>query len=201
MKISPVIVLVSAVFAMLLGSVAYYIYDKNQKNEETRGVIQVKRLELDGLKAKTSRRPEMETRLANIEGRVKDVVEILPLESAMQSSSIRDALTQYSSIAKLDFESYREGVPVAAPAARTGPGAAAAPQLIREFGDRYDPLEVTVVYKGTFFQFLQFLALVEQRKEFLRVDKVTLQPTGTGDEDRILTIQVTLSTFHYKVKS
>jgi len=197
-----VLVLVG-VFVLLLAATGYGIYSKHQENETLREAIGQLRQDKVRLEAKVGGQGRLDALAQKIERRFNEVVEILPLASDRQQDKMLEALTAFRSSAKLEFLGLVERrEAVATPGAAGGPAArrAAARRPASEFGKRFVPTQVTARYRGGFESFLYFLTLVEQRREFLRVDKVVLQPLPVvGNKAQKLDIEITISTFHYRV--
>lgn len=209
-KASQLIVLFAAGFVIIFGGLAYGVYTRRQQNEKLREEVAGMEAQIAAFTAKTARRKELEDQYDAIERRFADVVDILPFYSPEQRDSVLDHLTSYASLSNLKFRRIvvpeEEAESVRPEMGMPGPGAPALPvppPQAPEFGQQFEPTELSVVYQGTFFNFLKFLSLIEQRKEFLRVDSVVLRPAGRGaggaeDQSRMLDIEIKLSTFHFK---
>jgi len=186
---------------LLLGGLGYLIYDQMDQNAMIQTEIDGIDAEIQGLDAIIATRDSKKA-LRDAQDQVfRQLVEILPQYSERQEERIYEAVTQYGSVAKLQFRGVVVGLrPPSGPAPAGGPQPAgqAAP---KDFAQT----ELTCRFEGTYYNFLKFLNLVENHESFLRIDEVLLSPTGAQPVDanpdqKELQIRVKISTFAYVSK-
>jgi Tfp pilus assembly protein PilO len=194
--------LIAAIVGVLLlvGGTGFMIYSQMEENAGIVAEIDGINNEIQGHDAVIATR-ESKKQLRDAQDQVfKQLVEILPQYSERQEEKIFEAVTQYSSIARLQFKGIiadpgKGGT--TQPSGGPKPGAATPADFTRT--------QLTVRLQGTYFNFLKFLNRVENHESFLRVDEVSLSPLAQQSADaspdqKELAITVRISTFAYVTK-
>lgn len=190
------IVLAAACFVVIFGSLVAAIYSKYNEKEATLGQVEQLKQEIRGYQAKIDQKPAKQKLKEDIEDVFTELVDILPQASPRQRDNIFDAVTQYAAIAKIRFKQLIQDTPVTMggqqPPQPQGPA--------KPFGDAFEQTNLSLRFEGTFTNFMKFLNMVENHRNFLRVDEIALSPIRSDVEPRILDITVKFSTFHYVVR-
>lgn len=176
------------VFAVMAGIFGYQAYTMSEEKDRLLGEIGALNTEIDGLKAKVARLPELKKELEDIELNLANYIKILPSPEVATEERLLELVQEKRERAQLSPTSMTT---------RGGKSTKAGSK------SGFREIDVTINAQATFDQFLRFLNALERNETFLRVNSFSCTVEAQTDSEEAaeiypLNIVLNLSTFRYE---
>ncbi|MHC4713113.1 MAG: type IV pilus inner membrane component PilO [Planctomycetota bacterium] len=172
-----VILVASALVALGAGGGVYYLQRKAKEVEAENAVLQSR---VAQAQTKISKLPAMRAQRESAEARLVVAERILPSQEEIES--LVDNLSEFALASGVIIEK----------AAPIRQGAFAGPRGVVK---RFEEADFELKLQGDFFEFVEFINLLENYKRFIRVDGFSLKSGRTPEE--ALDISLKFATFTY----